>query len=63
MTFIAVCSCGVGVVDEDRDKLAGKVTAHLKGDFFPATHAPADHATWIGTADARLSIDVKTEAL
>ena len=61
--FIAVCSCGAGVVDEDRARLADKVVAHLKGDFFPAAQTPAGHAAWFGEADQRLSIDVKTEAL
>jgi len=61
--FISVCTCGQGVVGEDRDELARKAAAHLKGDFFPAQHAPADHAAWIGEADAKLSIDVRTEVL
>jgi hypothetical protein len=42
---------------------AGKVAAHLTGKFFPAELAPAEHAAWIGEASAKLSADVKTEAL
>lgn len=61
--FISVCSCGQGVVDDDRDKLAAKVSAHLRGEFFPPAMTPAGHAAWIGTADAKISVDVKTEAL
>lgn len=62
MKIIAVCSCGQGFVSDDRAELARKITAHLKGDFFPAaTQVLGTHSALIGEADTRLIIDVKTE--
>ncbi len=61
--FIAVRSCGQGVTADDRGELAGKVTAHLTGRFYPAMEHPGEHSAFIGVADAKLSLDVKTEAL
>lgn len=60
--FIVVCSCGMGVVGEDRDELAGKASAHLAGRFYPAGQV-GEHAAWMGEASTKLSIDVKTEAI